>query len=406
MGNEQFMNSNPIFIVGVQRSGTTLLSAMLAAHSRMSCGPETHFFQRLENESIEDLIDPNNWPMKAKKFVSSITFTNYLSENSQRISILEKYHITEYQMEENLKNQKPAIASLLSSVVEPYMRSLGKSRWIEKTPDHIKYLNKIRNHFPDSPIIRIVRDPRDVSLSLMKVPWGAKTFYEAICYWKYLDDISYDFFIVDQKSYTLRYEDLLENPEKELKKLCSFLDEDYEEGMLNTSTTGKLVNSQNVPWKKKAEQPIDKNRAGGWRNEISKDMNHFTEGLIGDKLLRYGYPLIGSFPHFGEYYPKKSPLHLFHSKLSKVAAEGIRFWKIAPNEKPIATILLGDPMKSKSREDTIFDRIRSIGSSIGDVIRALILRKKLFWITLSDDQIFNGIGNRFLTILLNPFRVH
>lgn len=406
MGKEQPMRSTPIFIVGVQRSGTTLLSAMLAAHSRMSCGPETHFFQRLEDENIAELIDPENWPKNGKKFISSITFTNYLSDNSQRISILEKYHLTEIQIEEYLNKQKPAIDSLLGSVVEPYMLSLGKSRWVEKTPDHIQHLKIIRKYFPNSPIIRIIRDPRDVSLSLMKVPWGAKTYYEAICYWKFLDDISCEFFKFDKNSYTLRYEDLLENPERELRKLCSFLDEDYEEGMLNTSTTGKLVNSQNVPWKKKAEQPIDKNRAGGWRNQISKDMNQFTEGLIGDKLIRYGYPVIENFLHFGEYYPKNSPLHFYETKISKIAAEGIRFWKIVSNEKPIATILLGDPMKSKSQEYKTLSRIRNIWSVFIDVVQALMSRKRLFWITLYDDQIFNGLGNKVLTILLKPFKVH
>mgnify|MGYP000256499714 CR=1 FL=1 len=400
------MKSNPIFIVGVQRSGTTLLSAMLAAHSRMSCGPETHFFQRLEAENIAELIDPENWPKNAKKFISSISFTNYISNNPPRISILEKYHLTEYQIEEYLNKQRPAIDSLLCSVVEPYMQSLGKSRWVEKTPDHIQYLDKIRKYFPDSPIIRIIRDPRDVSLSLMKVPWGAKTYYEAICYWKFLDDISYKFFDVDQNSYTLRYEDLLENPERELRKLCSFLDEDYEEGMLNTSTTGKLVNSQNVPWKKKAEQPIDKNRAGGWRNQISTEMNQFTEGLIGDKLIRYGYPMIENFPHFGEYYPQKSPLHFYETKISKIAAEGIRFWKITSNEKPIATVLLGDPMKLKNKEDKTLNQIRNIWNLFSDVIQAVMMRKRLYWITISDDQRFNGLGSKFLNILLKPFKVH
>lgn len=399
------MESPPIFIVGVQRSGTTLLSAMLAAHSRMSCGPETHFFQRLAFENIENLVNPVHWPKNALDFIKSITFTNFTANTSQRISILEKYHLSEQQIYEYLKDQQPGVPAILNSIVLSYMHSLKKARWVEKTPDHIKHLGLVREYFPDSPIIRIIRDPRDVALSLMNVPWGAKTFFEAIDYWKRMDELSNEFFTKDQCSYTLRFEDLVAETEFELKKLCEFLGENFEKSMLNTSTTGKQVNSQDVPWKKKVEQPVDKNRAYSWKNHLSDEMIRYTEGIIGIHLLRYGYPLTGNFPYLGEYFPKQIHFHFYSKKVSLIAENGIRFWKKETEEKPVATIFFGEPMKSKYFGTNILDRIKTIAYILKILIQTIVKKRTLYWLISEENQKFNGIGNKFLSLLLKPFQL-
>ncbi|MEW6179834.1 MAG: sulfotransferase [Chloroflexota bacterium] len=394
-------NRHPVFITGVQRSGTTLLSAMLAAHSRMSCGPETHFFQRLAGENIDQLIDPKGWPEKGKNFICSISYSNFTGQSNRRISILEKYQVTEQQIDEFLREQEPSISSLLKSVVEPYMQRQGKSRWVEKTPDHLLYLEIIRTTFPNSPIIRILRDPRDVALSLLKVPWGAKTFFEAIEYWKFMDEKSREFFEKDENSYTLRYEDLIDNPERELRKLCTFIGEDFEYAMLDTSSTGKQVNSQNVPWKKKVEQPIDKNRAGGWKHELSRELNQYTEAMIGDRLLCYGYPLLENFPHYGMFILSQQALHQYGNGVSKIAAQGIRVWKKNPQETPYAKLIVGNPLNKKG----LFDRIRAISAIILTVFQSLWKGEKIFWISESEELKTRGFGFSLLKLVLNSYRI-
>ncbi|GIV66501.1 MAG: hypothetical protein KatS3mg047_0894 [Bellilinea sp.] len=371
------MNSDPIFIVGVQRSGTTLLSAMLAAHSQISCGPETHFFQRLSKERIEDLIDSKCWPKKAINFIKSITFTNFSDTSSNKISILEKYHLREETLFEYLSQQPPKITSILGSIVIPFMESLGKSRWAEKTPDHIKYLDLIRKFYPESPIIRIIRDPRDVALSLMRVPWGTKTFFEGIDYWKSLYDLSSDFFKFDSHSYTLRFEDLVESPEYQLRKLCEFLGEKFEYSMLDTSLTGKQVNSQGVPWKKKAEEPIDKNRAYQWKNYLSNEMNYYTEALIGNTLKEFNYPTTQNLPNPGEYYPQNITLHQYGNKLSKMATSGIRFWKKDPSEEPVAIFMIGEPMKLNCVEESLIGKIENVFLTLIKVFQFKLTGKKV-----------------------------
>lgn len=65
-------HDTPIFVVGVARSGTTLLAAMLSSHSRLSCGPETFFFHALDKRPSQELLHPQHWPERAVEFLFSI----------------------------------------------------------------------------------------------------------------------------------------------------------------------------------------------------------------------------------------------------------------------------------------------------------------------------------------------
>ena len=72
---EPRMADAPVFVVGVARSGTTLLSAMLSAHTRLDCGPESRFFARyrhLDARARERLLDPMTWPRPAVDFIASL----------------------------------------------------------------------------------------------------------------------------------------------------------------------------------------------------------------------------------------------------------------------------------------------------------------------------------------------
>src|SRR5690606_19000062 len=107
----------------------------------------------------------------------------------------------------------------------------------------------------------------------------------------------------DTLSYTVRFEDLLSDPRRELQKICHFIGEEFEEDMLNTSASGQQVNSRNAPWKEKASQPIDKNRIAVWRSELSVQQNQLAEAITGGLLARYGYPQNEEFPKYGRLFP-------------------------------------------------------------------------------------------------------
>ncbi|GIV76494.1 MAG: hypothetical protein KatS3mg050_0888 [Litorilinea sp.] len=404
------MNQPPIFVVGVPRSGTTLLAAMLAAHSRLSCGPETHFFRRLQEVDARALLEDPRWPQEAARFICDISHSTYAADAASstsdgRTRLIDKYGLEEAAIADFLQGQPPSLAAMLASVTEQYMHRQGKVRWAEKTPDHLALVHLIRRLFPASPIVRIVRDPRDVAISLGRVPWGAQTLLEALFFWRRLDDASSAFFVADPNSYTLRYEDLITEPRQELQKLCRFLGEPYEEGMLDTSRTGRRINARQVPWKDKVSQPIDSSRVGLWRGALTPAENRLAEAILGDRLARYGYPQEVHFNRLGELFPDEVAAGRFQDAFTVLAGEGIRFWKAHPDERPAVKIYLGNPGDAEWLGDHRLGRgLRALSIAAG-VVRNLARPMALYWVPGQGQVQWPGYAAYLLQRLLTPYRV-
>lgn len=392
------MQKQPIFITGVGRSGTTLLAAMIGAHSRISCGPETHFFARLDEVNIKEICEKSTWPIRASRFLATMMHS--------QVTVSSKYKLTEEGISKYLKDREPSISNLLSCLTEQYMHRHAKFRWAEKTPDHLRYVNQIRQYFPNSPILRIVRDPRDVALSLSKVPWGSNSFSDALIMWRYYDNISRDFFSKDNLSYTLHYEDLVLKPEEELKKICNFIGEEFETSMLDTSNSSKRVNIRNVPWKKMSNQPPNKSRIFVWKNELPNSRNQLSESILGDRMKEYGYLINGTFTKFAVIYPNLELLASYPKETELLALKGIRFWKESDDERPTAIVYIGNIANYLFQRSGKFPKILKPVLAMLLLVKNFINRTPIYWIphnlsgkvSLLDRSIFKKILSHFKVI--------
>ncbi|MCI0519982.1 MAG: sulfotransferase [Chloroflexi bacterium] len=372
------MTDEPIFLVGAPRSGTTLLAAMLAAHSRLSCGPETHFFRRLAQTDAAALTAAGSWPVLAVDFICSITHTSY--NDTARIPLLEKYQLRRDQVESFLRLRPPSLAAILAAVTEQAMAAQGKQRWAEKTPDHLEHAATIRRVFPASPIVRIVRDPRDAALSLTKVPWGAHSYIEGLLSWRRMEDASASFFATDGLTHTLRYEDLVSEPQATVAALCAFLGEEYEAGMLDTSATGRAINARNVPWKDKVSQPVDASRAEAWRSSLTPQENLLAEALLGDRMAEYGYTRLADFNRWGQITPLAALDGKYAPGLIAAAQQGVRYWRANPAEAARARLYLGDPSNWEWLTGGRFSRFGSALKMLAGDVRFTLQGGRLFWL--------------------------
>lgn len=331
----------PIFVVGAPRSGTTLLAALLASHSRLSCGPETHFFRYLPKRPLRRLCRPSTWPRSAVDYLYSITQPGSPIPHNFGLS---RSEITRY-----LTERRPSLAAVLGSLTEQDMLRAAKRRWVEKTPEHLLHLEEIRQNFPDAYIVRIVRDPRDIALSWQKT-WKQRSFLEVLARLRQYDEASHAFFMADPRCFTLRYEDLVTEPAEELRRLCDFIGEDFEPAMLNTRESIKRINSIGEPWKEKAGTSIDPTRARAWRRHLHPADNMRAQAVVGDWLNAYGYEAEEEFSAYAEVRPAISSLArykelrpLLHSVVTSLADAGFRLWSRAPSEIPRLAVYLGDP---------------------------------------------------------------
>lgn len=280
-------DDSPIFIVGVPRSGTTLLAAMLGAHPQIACGPETDFFHFIRQADPAWLLDPSDWPQRAVDFMFSWI------QARGKAAVPEIYEHSRQSLHAALTGKTPSIHALLDALLQPYAARRNKSRVAEKTPRHMLYLDDIRRHYPNAPIIKIVRDPRDVALSILKAgwSWAARDLVSGLLMWRDLERTSRPFFETDSGSLTLRYEDLLAHPRQELERICKFAGMDYSDDMLDTRRSYNSVNSIEEPWKKKVGEPLDPSRAFSWKGKLDQQQKRLASSLLWTDLERYGYEI-------------------------------------------------------------------------------------------------------------------
>src|ERR1051326_3454999 len=145
---------SPIFIVGTARSGTTLLSRMLDAHSEIAILPETWCYVLLDRLGcIKEFTDP--W--QTALFFNEI-WQNLKSDRdpAARVVAREASRQTRY---------VGPTARVLEQIGQAYAHERHAKIWGEKTPGHALWLPQIRDLFPRARLLFMVRDPRDVLVS-------------------------------------------------------------------------------------------------------------------------------------------------------------------------------------------------------------------------------------------------
>lgn len=275
------MSFKHIFIVGVGRSGTSLLQSMLSSHSDVDFLPETSFIRRYwVTQKMTRLMRSGN----LQKLASLVR----LDERLSRLSI-------DLESELNFFAEKSDIEKLESVL---YDRICShelkiKSNFVgDKDPKLIEYQPFISKNFKYSNIIHIIRDPRDVLLSKKNAEWSKhRHVWLHIFAWrvqlelgfKYLNDANLRYF-------ELRYENLISSPEDTLSALCNFLGLSYQPAMLNFSTNNqRFVAAEEFSWKKEVLQPLNQVNMNKWGNHLSDREIVLIEKFCSYQINRYDY---------------------------------------------------------------------------------------------------------------------
>jgi len=366
--------SQPIFVVGVPRSGTTLLAAMLAAHSRLGCGPETNFFALLGRADRRALFSRATWPQRALEWLSSP-----LLEGE---SLLRRFELERSQLEWRLKSGRRTPEGLLTALMEAHLAAVGKARWIEKSPVHALHLETLRRWFPAAPVVRIVRDPRDVALSVAGVPWGPGDYPGGLLYWRRFDERSARFFATDRCVLSVRYEDLLQAPDAVLADLCHGIGEIFERDMLTPGSSARSLMRPHETWKGRVEGALDPGRAGRWRSVLGEDDVRLAHQLVGDRLAAHGYDAGAATPSgsFVCVRPRNERLAALPLLLDGLRAAGSRIWPREPGETPTCGIYVGDPDENDWLGYGRVQRLRATFSTVMELLRLRVSRRAIHWV--------------------------
>jgi hypothetical protein len=188
--------------------------------------------------------------------------------------------------------RRPGFHGIVEALLGSWTRSRGKARWGEKTPHHTLHWETIREGFPNLKVVHLVRDGRDVALSFRAAPFGPKHVYPAAHHWvRYLSAAEAAGAALSEGAFlVVRYEDLVSQPERELRRVCAHLGESYDPAMLGYHEQGipyptDKRNSRNLA------RPVQADLVERWRGRLTDREQRIFEAVAGDHLQRYGYPV-------------------------------------------------------------------------------------------------------------------
>jgi hypothetical protein len=278
----------PIFIVGAPRSGTTLLQYMLRSHPNISLPTgESHFFIPLfrNEEGFGDLTKQEN--IRAVLEAMYKQSADFLDTDIHGI----QFNIDRLTKEFHAEG-RVTMEAIFSGLFEKNAIGEGKTRWGDKTPYYVLHMKLLLEKFPDAQFIHLIRDGRDVAMSLLnrKHDFGVYNYFFAAKYWEIYVALGRECgqTLGDKTYHEVRYEDLLTSPETAMRGICKFLDEPYSDNLVNfkkSSESGKTPLLQ---------KPIQKENQAKWRTKMSPKQIETFERAVSTTLLDFNYPLIST----------------------------------------------------------------------------------------------------------------
>jgi len=270
----------PIFVVGFQRSGTTLLQALLGAHPQIAAPPEMYFAYRISDHAdyFGDLSDDRNLRATLHEALHP------------PVDLLADCGFDEDEVFLRAKQAPRTYGGLFDAIMSSYAAARGKKRWSDKSPG--QPIDSALELCPSAQVLHIVRDPRDVVASSLHVPWADGDAAALARSWRAftLRNIRRGLELGPSQFLQIRYEDLVRDPVSVLQLVCTFLGEDYDPAMVdNPSLREGTVPKVARGWQAHALDRITPAREGRWRTRLSRWEQVQVTAAVGPMLGALGY---------------------------------------------------------------------------------------------------------------------
>jgi hypothetical protein len=274
MSQGREMNIKPVFIMGCQRSGTTMLASQMAVAENAVAFPEMQFILNLASPTYRRVTKARDaYQQMIGNFRYQVT----------GLSISESQFIEAY--------QDADLAEVIRCLVELNAHKQPKDKliWIEHNPKNRDAVVNLAKAFPEAKFIHIVRDPRAIYWSMKSNPrWHIGDPLSFSTLWK--DAVACCFLHsknLSERFVEVKYEDYVENSAFHLQQLCAFVDLKYTDEMLNGGGVRlpKFTQQQHAFTTK----PAEKSRIHQWQGKVSDYDRAIIEFECFDWMQHYGY---------------------------------------------------------------------------------------------------------------------
>jgi hypothetical protein len=253
---------------------------MLASHSRIAIPSETWYLTALIAEfPFDRLLQENEICEAISMMTSHYTWPDMgidAAEVRRRAANLSEVRLRD----------------LAEIVYRRHMEVEGKTRWGDKTPAYIEIVPPLAAMFEDAKFIHLIRDGRDVAKSFQRQGWHGPWMQGYTREWSRAVELDMRLgkTLLNERFLRVLYEDLVLHPEATLRRICAFIDEEFEDQML--SWHGKADNA--IPVRERnlhsgLGRDMNSSDVSRWKREMTSRDIFVAEALIGTQLSHFGY---------------------------------------------------------------------------------------------------------------------
>ncbi len=268
--------SRPLLLLGVSRSGTTLLRVILDRSPGIAIPDESFFV-----------------PLLARRHGKTVDAERFLDDLA-RIPAIRDWGLSVTSLAPRIRSGMP-IGEAIAAIYEAYADAAGKPRWGDKTPMYMRHLALLDALFPDAQYVHLIRDGRDAALSFLQMPEGTFTRTWAhpttpaqfACLWRkeVADARALGSRVGAARYHEVRYEALVADPNAAVRAICRFAGLPFEPSMLEYAGA---VDVSSKPHQQRLLAPPTTG-VRSWRDDMSAADVAGFEAVAGDLLRELEY---------------------------------------------------------------------------------------------------------------------
>jgi LPS sulfotransferase NodH len=286
-GSAQMMprSRRPVFVMGCHRSGTNLLyDTLLSAGGFAVYRGYTPVYKML----IPRFGSPANRENRIR-----------LVETWLRSKGYRRSGLTAKEIKAKLIDECHTGGDFIRIILNEISRSQNAQRWAIYDPDNVLCVPQVKADLPEALFVHIIRDGRDIALSLKKMkgfkplPWNvgsSRDLLPTAAYWEWMVRTGQGHGRKIPEDYIeIRYEDLVSKPHETLATLGRFLDHDLDYDRIQKTGLGR-IRETNSSFREEAAhsqiKPMER-----WKERLTPEQVASLEALVGDCLQDFGYAL-------------------------------------------------------------------------------------------------------------------
>jgi hypothetical protein len=283
--NPSDRKNSPVFVMGCHRSGTNLLYDML-----LSAGGFAIYRGSLP---VYETLIPRFGSMEHRGNREKLLRTWLRSKGFRRTGLAADL------LSSRILNECRDGGDFIRLIMDAVAARQGVARWVLYDPDNVLHLERLKASIPNAVFLHIIRDGRDIALSLKKMggfrplPWDrseTRSLVATALYWEWMVRKGREHGSRFPADYLeVHYEDLITQPRETLQKLGGFLRHDLDYDRIKSAGLGRLSASNSSFRGEAGTENI--NPLGRWKKRLSHADVAAIEAAVGDCLQENGYPL-------------------------------------------------------------------------------------------------------------------